>query len=471
VSELPGPGTGDQELAEALGRIVGSAHVVTDPALLAGRVVDWTGRWRGACALSVAPGNGDEVARVLTTCAGRQVVVQGGNTGLVGGGIPQANDVLLLTHRLDSIEAPDVVSQTVAVGAGVTLAALQERLAPYGLELGVDIASRESASIGGMAATNAGGQRVLRDGAMRRQVLSVDAYDVQGRQVAVLHDLIKDNTGYDLSALLVGSEGTLAVITRVLLKVIARVPATAVVLAGLPDLAAVGALVARVRRERDDLRAVELVSVQTLVLVGRSLGQPTPVSTAWTVLFQFAGRTVDLDGVAATVMAGLIDADASDAPTLVATDPAGMRGLWAWRDRATESIAEEAATTGQPLAKLDVSLPGDQLPMFVQDLTVAMEGNQHRLYLFGHVGDGNVHVNLIGPDPHSLEDWVYRRVAGMGGSISAEHGIGRAKAAWFALVRSETERTAMRAVKDAWDPEGRLGRAIWVSDSAERTNS
>jgi FAD/FMN-containing dehydrogenase len=458
---------GSEPLVAQLGRIVGAAHVVVEPELLAGRVVDWTGRWRGSCALSVAPGTGAEVAAVLSACAGRHVVVQGGNTGLVGGGVPEGDDILLLTHRLTMIEPPDEVAMTVVAGAGVTLGGLQAHLAPYGLELAVDIASRDSATVGGMASTNAGGQRVLRDGAMRRQVLSVDAYDVSGRQVAVLHELIKDNTGYDLSALLVGSEGTLAVITRLLLRVVPKVPATAVVLIGLPDIASVGVVLSRVRRDHPALRAAELVSSVTLGLVSEHLGQPPPVSSAWVLLLQFAGSSSSIEAIAESVAQGLADAGDPDAPVLVADDPNGMRELWFWRDRVTDAIAQAGAASGSPVVKMDVSIPASGLERFAAGVVTDMEALGQRAFLFGHVGDGNLHVNLIGPPSHRAEDTVLRRVAAAGGSISAEHGIGRAKAPWFALARSETEREAMRAVKAAWDPEGRLGRAIWVSETPD----
>ena len=301
---------------------------------------------------------------------------------------------------------------------------------------------------------------------MRRQVLSVDAYDVSGRQVAVLHELIKDNTGYDLSALLVGSEGTLAVITRVLLHVVPKVPATAVVLIGLPDIASVGVLLSRVRREHASLRAAELVASETLGLVSAHLGQPRPVTSAWALLLQFAGAASSIETIAESVARGLDDAGASAAPVLVAEDPNGMRELWAWRDRVTDSIAQAGAASGSPVVKMDVSIPASGLARFAAGVVADMEALGQRAFLFGHVGDGNLHVNLIGP-PSEAEDIVLRRVAAAGGSISAEHGIGRAKAPWFALARSETEREAMRAVKVAMDPQGRLGRAIWVSETPD----
>jgi len=455
----------DAALAEALRAIVGDPHVVTDPALLAGRVVDWTGRWQGACALAVAPGSSAEAAAVLAACAGRHLVVQGGNTGLVGGAVPDAGDVLFLTHRLTAMKPPDLLAHTVVVEAGATLAAVQAHLAPYGLELGVDIAARDSATIGGMAATNAGGQRVLRDGAMRRHVLSVEAYDVSGQQLAALHDLIKDNTGYDLASLLVGSEGTLGVITKLLLRVIPRLSVGAVVVVGLPDLDAVGAFVGNLRRRRDDLRAAELASAASLGLVGETLERPVPVSTPWAVLLQFAAKDLDLEMVASSVSEALAAAGVPDSPVLAAADPAGIRTLWNWRDRITEAIAERAVELGHPVVKLDVSLPAAALTAFVVDVRERFEGDSaYETYLFGHVADGNVHVNVIGPHAYAVEDWVLRRVARAGGSISAEHGIGRAKAPWFELARTPAEREAMRAVKRALDPGGRLGRSLWTAD-------
>src|SRR5688500_3392491 len=227
----------------------------------------------------VRPGDETETAAVLAAVAadGARVVVQGGNTGLVAGGVPELGDVLLSTTRLDRIGPVDPVSSTVVAEAGVTLAALQDFLRPHGLELPVDLAARESCTVGGMAATNAGGIRVLQEGMMRSQVLSVDALAVDGRPLVRMHPLVKDNTGYSLSALLVGSEGTLGVITRLLLRVVARPATRAVVLLGLPGVQAALDVLAAMRVRVPQLRAAEFVDDACLRLVLEATGEPDPL--------------------------------------------------------------------------------------------------------------------------------------------------------------------------------------------------
>jgi FAD/FMN-containing dehydrogenase len=456
-------------LATELGALIGAAHVVSDPDVLAGHLQDWTGRWHGRCRFAASPADGGEVGAVLAACAreGVHVVVQGGNTGLVGGAVPEEGDVLLLTGRLRDLEPPDLVGHTVVAGAGVPLAELQRHLEGYGLELAVDLAARDSATLGGMAATNAGGLRVLQDGDMRRQVLSVDAYSVHGEQIAVLHELVKDNTGYGLSAVLVGSEGTLAVITRVLLRVVPLVPAGAVVLLGLPDLERVIEVVGAVRTQVRELRAIEAVGSAVRDLVATAVGHSPPVVAPWLVLFETPAAPGVFEDLTACVGGALDSAGLADSPVAAAQDSAGMRALWAWRDRATETLSRAAADGQLALTKLDVTIPAHRLPDFARSVdTLVTEPDL--LFVFGHVGDGNLHLNVLGPprsarERHAFEDSVFRLVAEHGGSISAEHGIGRAKAPWLGLARTAAERSAMRAIKTALDPAWLLGRAIWES--------
>ncbi|MFM8973522.1 MAG: FAD-binding oxidoreductase, partial [Actinomycetota bacterium] len=212
--------------------VVGVRHVVTDPDLLAGRVVDWTGRFRGATPALVRPGSVDEVAAVLRACsaAGCAVVPQGGNTGLVGGGVPRDGAVLLDLRRLDALAPVDVRAGQVTAQAGVTIERLRDHAEVAGWAYGVDLASRSAATVGGTIATNAGGIHVLRYGPTRRQVLGVEAVLADGRVIRRLEGLEKDNTGYDLAGLCCGSEGTLAVVTAARLRLVPRPAATVVAL-------------------------------------------------------------------------------------------------------------------------------------------------------------------------------------------------------------------------------------------------
>ena len=220
---------------EQLRAAVGVEHVLVDADLTASYERDWTGRFAGRAGCVVRPRTTDEVAAVLIACgdAGVPVVVQGGNTGLVGGGIPAGGEVLLSLTRLDELGEVDVSAAQVTVGAGVTLAVLQTHARAAGLDFGVDLAARDSATVGGLVATNAGGIRVLRYGSMRAQLLGAEAVLADGSVVSRLAGLLKDGTGYDLVSLLAGSEGTLGVVTKVRLKLVPRAPARCVALLAL----------------------------------------------------------------------------------------------------------------------------------------------------------------------------------------------------------------------------------------------
>src|ERR687885_1679537 len=217
-------------LLRALAEVVGPRHVLTDPDLTAGYAVDWTGRFRGRAPAVVRPADTTEVAGVLALLAGagRPVVPQGGNTGLVGGSVPLHGEIVLSLRRLDGIGPVEVLAGQVTAGAGATLAAVEAAARPHGLTFGVDLAARDSATIGGMVATNAGGLRMLRYGNMRAQVMGVEAVLPDGRVLSHLAGLAKDNTGYDLAGVLTGSEGTLGVITRVRLRLVPRLAARTV---------------------------------------------------------------------------------------------------------------------------------------------------------------------------------------------------------------------------------------------------
>ncbi len=467
-----------QALAERLAGVVGPDHVLVDPAMVEGYVRDWTGRWRGDCALVVRPADEDQTAAVLAevAVAGLRVVVQGGNTGLVAGGVPEAGDVLLSTTRLTRIGPVDPVSSTVVAEAGVTLAALQDFLRPHGLELPVDLAARESCTVGGMAATNAGGVRVLQQGMMRSQVLSVDALTVDGRPLVRMRPLVKDNTGYSLSALLVGSEGTLGVITRLLLRVVARPASRAVVLLGLPGVQAAVDVLAEMRVRVPRLRAAELVDDACLRLVLEATGEPDPLPRRHPahLVLELADGPASLD----QLLTGLDGAGVADDPLIdlaAADDAAGVRRLWGYRDRITESVS----AFGVP-HKFDLSVPAARTAEFVERCGALVRewptpdpvsGRSPRPFFFGHLGDGNVHVNVLDADPRdvALDDAVLTLAAEHDGSISAEHGIGRAKAHLLLLNRTADEVAAMAAVKLALDPGNRMGRALLPPDGARRS--
>ncbi len=438
-----------QRLLARLAGIVGDRHVLTDPTVTAGYLVDWTGRYRGRAVAVVRPDSAAQVASVVALAAetGAVVCPQGGNTGLVGGGVPpgagERPAIVLSTTRLTRIDHVDRTGRTLGVGAGVTLAQVQRAAAGVGLAFGVDLAARDSATIGGMVATNAGGVQVVRHGAMRAQVLGVEAVLASGEVLRRWQPLRKDNVGYDLPGLLTGSEGTLAVITGVLLRLVSRPRRTAVALVAVDDPAGALSMADAVADAGLIVQSAELMTAAGLRLVAgyghRSpFGSPPP-----------AAVLIEAAEVGPEALAEVLDG-AGAREAVVEAGPA--RELWALREAHTESIARDTAT---PVVKLDVTVPLPALGALIDRVDGLAAGCGARHLPFGHVADGNVHVNLLDVDPgaaHELTDRVLHVVAELGGSISAEHGVGRAKAEWLALGRSPVDLATMAAVKRALDP-------------------
>lgn len=446
------------EISAALADIVGERHLLTDPVLRAGYEVDWTGRFRGQALAVVRPRDVDQVAGVLRVChaAGVPVVPQGGNTGLVGGAVPSSGSVVLSLLRLTDLEPVDADAAEVTAGAGVTIAALGEAARSAGLEFGVDFGARDSATVGGAIATNAGGIRVLRHGPMRAQLRGIEAVLADGRVIRRLSGLVKDNTGYHLPSLLAGSEGTLAVITRARLSLVPRLARRVVALVAVAGTSDAVSLAAQLRARLPSLSAAELFFDDGLELVLRQtrLERPFPTPQPAYLLVECAAADDPTDQlVDALGSAG----EARDA--VVAGDPPGRDRLWELRERHSEAVA----AAGIP-HKLDVAVPIGKLAAFEQRVRALVEaaapGTQ--VILWGHIGDGNLHVNLLGPAPEdeAIDDAVLRLVVEMGGAISAEHGIGRAKVRWLALDRRAEDLAAMRAIKRALDPSGILNPGV-----------
>jgi FAD/FMN-containing dehydrogenase len=317
-------------------------------------------------------------------------------------------------------------------------------------DYGVDWAARDSATVGGSIATNAGGVRVLRYGDTRAQVLGVEAVLGDGSIVSHLGGLLKDNTGYHLPSLVCGSEGTLAVVTAARLRLVPRHDQRVVALLGFaavdPALEACAAL----RRSVTSLEAAELFFADGVALVREQLALPPPPVVAEVYLLVECAGQSDPSAELASAVAGLDVVDAA-----VAVDPSQRAALWRYREGHTEAIN----AIGPP-HKLDVTLPAHELASFVAEVrgAVASVVPDAQLWLFGHAVDGNLHVNVTGvdPDDERVDDHVLGLVVSSGGSISAEHGIGTAKKRWLPLNRTASEIAAMRAVKGALDPHGIL---------------
>lgn len=449
-------------LLTALRDTVGAAHVRTDPDVVAANVVDWTGRFRGATPAVVRPGTVDEVAAVLRLCNAERtaVVPQGGNTGLVGGSVPLHGELVLDLRRLDAIGPVDARTGQVTAQAGATLARLQGQARDAGWQYGIDLGARDVATVGGMVATNAGGVHVLRYGPTRRQLVGIEAVLADGRVIRRLDGLEKDNSGFDIAGLLCGSEGTLAVVTAARLRLHAPTRCRVVALCAFDDVDAALDAVGVLRRELDCVNAIELFFDKGLELVCDRLGRARPFAAphAAYVLVEAAANTDPTESLGRAV--GLC-VDVAD--VAVATDDAAARALWRYREGHPEAIN----LVGAPL-KLDVSLPADRLGEFIHAVPgcVAAIAPDASVWMFGHAADGNVHVNITGvpADDERVTGAVFEFVAGLHGSISAEHGIGSAKRRYLHLVRSAVEIETYRAITRAFDPVGILNPHVLLPD-------
>jgi FAD/FMN-containing dehydrogenase len=453
-------------LVTDLSAALGAAHVLTDPELVAGYTTDWTRRYAGTAECVVRPGTTAEVTDVVRVCARHQVPVvpQGGNTGLVGASVPAKGGVVLSTRRLRRLDPVDTLAGQVTAGAGVTIAELRAHAAAAGLEYGVSLASRESATVGGTIATNAGGVHTLRYGGTRAQLLGLEAVLADGRVISRLGGVETDNSGYDLTQLLAGSEGTLALITAARLRLRPVEPHAATVLAGLDGIEAAVAAQAEIRARVPGVRAAEYFEAAGLELVLAHTGLPAPLPRAYPsyLLTEVGGPAEDAERLAEIPLL----ADAA-----VAVDRAGSAALWAYRERHTESIS----AAGIP-HKLDIAVPLARLAAFRRALdgviadadgpSGATPGRAAAsAIVFGHIGVGNLHVNVLGPAPgdQAVDEAVLRLAAAHGGTISAEHGIGRAKVSVAGLNRTPEERSVMRAIKTALDPSGLFNPGVLFS--------
>lgn len=456
------------DFVETLATIVGRDQVLSDPELRASYEVDWTGRFSGPCRAVVRPANTEEVAATLAACQaeGVAVVPQGGNTGLVGGSVPRpggtgrALPIVLSLRRLAPAIQIDEDQMQLRAGAGATLAAAAEAAASVGLELGIDLAARDTATLGGMVATNAGGIHVIRHGSMRRRLAGLEAVLADGTILSRMAGLWKDNIGWDLPSLLAGSEGTLAVVTGVALRMVPTPEHRVTALAPLPGSSlgqaarAAVDLLRALRRNLDGLEAVEIVDRRAVELVVEHAGVPWPPggpgTSAWLVVE--AGGNRDLTDDLARALDPLGDDIA------VASEVGARRRLWVYRERVPEAIASR----GIP-HKLDVSVPIARLADLL-DRAGEVAGSGVEVVCFGHVGDGNLHINVIGPPPDDMrvDDAVLALALELGGSISAEHGIGVAKLAALRFARSAGELDLARRVKHALDPTGILNPGVLV---------
>jgi FAD/FMN-containing dehydrogenase len=464
-------------LLDELRAALGAAQVLTEGDLGAWER-DWRKRWHGRALAVVRPGSTDEVAQVLRACArhGVSVVPQGGNTGLVGGGVPDdsGTQVLLSLARLNRVRSIDRANLTMTVDAGMVLQSVQQAAADAGLLFPLSLAAEGSCTIGGNLATNAGGTQVLRYGNARELCLGLEVVTAQGEVWQGLTGLRKDNTGYDLRDLFIGSEGTLGVITAATLKLFPQPAASLTALARCESLDDCVALLGLAQaRLGAGLTGFEVMNQFSLSLVRRhfvQLAHPLPPAP-WTVLLEYA----DADGVDAArsrfeslLEAALEQGVIGDAA--VAESLAQSAAMWHLREAIPLAQSEEGLNV-----KHDIAVPVSAIPGFCERTDAALRAAFPgvRLVNFGHLGDGNLHYNVQCPDgaeagqflatyEPAINAIVYDAVQACGGSFSAEHGVGALKRHEMEQRKSPVALGLMRAIKQALDPHGLLnpGRVV-----------
>lgn len=460
----------ERVLISRLSDIVGDAQLVTDAGEKARWLTDWRGRYSGDALAVVFPRDTSEVAAVVSLCSDTQVAIvpQGGNTGLSGGAtpLPGGRSVVVNLSRMNRVRAVDPANNTLTVEAGCTLAVVQHTAAMHERLFPLSLASEGSCEIGGNLSTNAGGVQVLRYGNMRELVLGLEVVLPDGRIWNGLRGLRKDNTGYDLKQLFIGAEGTLGIVTAVVVKLfpLPRTKATAWVAVSSPS-AAVDLLRCIQARCGDRVTAFEIVGRPALELVLQHIPDmraPFPTPVEWAVLVELSDTTEGggLEDLLETALAEACSiGQVSDA--VIARSVAQASALWALR----ENISEAQRIEGISI-KHDIAVPVSRVGEFLERAEVALTERwpDARIVAFGHIGDGNLHYNLSKADALANRDFiertsdinrvVYDLVDELGGSISAEHGLGQLKRDEITRYRSEIEIELMRTIKRSIDPNG-----------------
>ncbi len=461
----------DAALVARLHDLLGPQGCVTDDDLITPWLTDWRGRYSGTSIALLAPATTEEVSAIVRLAAEARValVPQGGNTGTVAGATPPADGsaLLLSMRRMNRIRSASATDNAVIAEAGVILSDLHAAAAAIGRRFPLSLAAKGSATVGGLISTNAGGTQVLRFGPMRSLVLGLEAVLPDGALFEGLATLRKDNRGYDLRQLLTGAEGTLGIVTAAALRLVPAVGARAVAWVGLDGPANALHLLRRLEeRSPEIIESFELVPADALALVLENIpGMRAPLASPcpWNVLIEAVGNRDDAPP-AALLESALADAMEQDLilDATIAASEAQAEALWALR----ESISEAEKRDG-PSLKHDISVPVSEMPIFLEREGARIEARfpGSRIIAFGHLGDGNIHFNLLPPADADRESWIaaYGRdatamvhdlVAAAGGSLSAEHGIGQAKLAEFARLGDPVRLAMLRAIKQAIDPLG-----------------
>ena len=459
----------DTFLGEAA-NLLGPRGLTRDPELMEPWLTDWRGRFTGAALAMASPASTDEVAALVRLCAkhGVAIVPQGGNSGMCGGATPDetGSAIILSLRRMNAIRAIDPAGRQTVCEAGVILQTLHEAVEARDMRFPLTLGGKGSATIGGLISTNAGGTQVLRHGSMRAQVLGLEAVLADGGVFDALVPLKKDNRGFDLKQLLIGSEGTLGIVTAATLRLAPAIADRAVLWAGVPSLKAARALLLHCEQEAGDaLEGFEVIPQATLEdVIAHLPGARPPLAGRheWHALIELVAdrsgaerlRSLAEDVLASALEAGLLE------DAVISANEAQAEAFWLLRD----SIAPAEREKG-PAVQHDISVAVEKMPQFIEQavprIEAAWPGTE--AVAFGHLGDGNIHFHVIAPEGVDGLEWqigdgkkissqVYELVTEWGGSISAEHGIGQLKRDELARLGDPVSLAMMRAVKQALDP-------------------
>ncbi|MEO0462154.1 MAG: FAD-binding oxidoreductase [Pseudomonadota bacterium] len=463
--------------------LLGAKGFTCDPDLVEPWLTDWRGRYTGRAIGLASPASTQEVAALVELCADAQVpiVAQGGNSGMAGGATPDASGsaIILSLRRMNRIRTLDPDAGTVVCDAGVILQTLHEAAAEHDLRFPLTLGGKGSATIGGLISTNAGGTQVLRYGTMRAQVLGLEAVLPNGDVLDRLAVLKKDNRGFDLKQLLIGSEGTLGIVTAACLRLLPQPKSRVTAWIGLNDILDARTLLRRCETELGEtLEGFEVVPAHCLDSVLAHLPDaraPLAQPHAWNALIECTSPTLEEDALRDAVLAVLAPSmeDGLVEDAALAASEAQAAQFWHLRD--SISAAERALG---PAMQHDISVPVERMPEFIRDAAPVIEEEFPGTLCaaFGHLGDGNVHFHVLAPAGAVAGEWeesegkqvsarVYDLVTRAGGSISAEHGIGQMKVAELQRLTDPAALSIMRAVKSALDPQGLLNPGKLLSQN------
>jgi len=442
----------------AFQKILEPARVLTDSSSVDGYNEDWLRTVRGASRCVLRPRDTGEVSQLLGHCSSRQLAVcpQGGNTGLVGGSVPVFDEVIISTELMNKIENVDTSTGVAVCQSGVVLEQLDAALADHGLMVPLDLGAKGSCHIGGNVSTNAGGLRLLRYGSLHGTVLGVEAVLATGQVVDCLSEMKKDNTGYDLKHLFIGSEGTLGVVTRVSLACPPRPKSINLALLSLPSFdAVVKTFKASKGQLGEILSSCEFIDAGSMDCVTGNLGLKCPLAeNNFYMLIETSGSNAGHDEEKLNMFLENMMNEGIVEDGTVATVPSKQSEIWQLRERIAESLLKDGYCY-----KYDISLP---LSVFYDSITVMRErlGNDvTRVVGYGHIGDGNMHLNVTSPQysqevMDKIEPYLYEFTSQHRGSISAEHGLGFKKRNFIHFSKSDSAIHLMKEIKKVFDPQG-----------------